>query len=137
MLTVLRDHWEHEYEFNSEIARRTLLQYGHPCYWVTVPQYLTSPLPEWAVREILQRYSLVPRRFPRFAFGHEFFQLFRHNVDPNYIDIRIRAAIEWTIRSTELGDWRDEELDEVALDLLSRNPEFSVNLPSHAHTSQE
>lgn len=116
-LTVLRDQWELGYETQSPQAQRTLFQYGHPDYFVTVSQYLASPLPEWAVRLLLRRVSCTPRRFPRFVFGHEFFQVFRERVDPDYIDIRIRAAVEWRIRST-LGLWVDPELDEAAREFI-------------------
>lgn len=78
------------------------------------------------MREILVRYSFTPRRFPRFAFGHEFFQTFRHNIDPDYIDIRIRAALERAIR-VQADEWEpDRDLDWVAAEILASRERFDV-----------
>lgn len=93
---VIEDYARQNYEHSSEQALRVLNTYGSP-YWVSVDNYLESPLPDWALAALLAR---LPGRFPRYLFGHEWWHHYRQLADrgehgePLYTHISVRAQNE-------------------------------------------
>ncbi len=120
-LTVLRDQWELGYEVTSPLARRTLFIYGAPHYQIGTPQYpsLRVPLTDPQIWAVLSRLEESPQRFPRFLFGHEFFQVYRASIDPRYVDVRYRAVCEYLIAEAEsrwspTGEFIDQAREVIA-----------------------
>lgn len=100
---VIGDYARQNYEYTSDHALKVLYTYGSP-YWVSVDNYLDSPLPDWAIAALLVR---APNRFPRYLFGHEHWHFYRQLADRGedgerlYTDIRRRAENELNRASHE------------------------------------
>lgn len=91
-LNIIRDQWELKYEFHSLEAQQSLSRCGVGPFWVSVDPFLSNPLPEWAIAAIIGGELFYgTKRFPRYLFGHEDFQVIHEVNHPGYINIQRRG----------------------------------------------
>ena len=100
---LLRDLHSLEYSYSTYEEQHAICRQGTGPFWITTSRYLRDPLPTWAVAALVagecisfgSTFAVASqnfRRFPRYLFGHEWYQQTRSEIDPNYVDIRRRAA---------------------------------------------